>query len=95
MHVRESHIFPNVNFIFPGLSMLQNGPVPKFFDESTLNRLFSNNSSEEFESACVHNLKKGLDCLGLIKVNDDKLCGICCLLHQTHISNKNLYTYCH
>lgn len=60
-----------------------------------LNNLFSNNSSEEFESACVHNLKKGLDCLGLIKVNDDKLCGICCLLHQTHISNKNLYTYYH
>nr|XP_034330272.1 uncharacterized protein LOC117690353 [Crassostrea gigas] len=51
-----------------GLSMLQNGPVPTIFDESTLNRLFSNNSSEEFESACVHNLKKGLDCLGLIKV---------------------------
>ncbi|XP_061167403.1 uncharacterized protein LOC133176276 [Saccostrea echinata] len=51
-----------------GLSILQNGPVPKFLDENILNRLFLNSNSEDFESACVHNLKKGLDCLGLIKV---------------------------
>lgn len=53
----------------------------KFFDESILNRFFLNNSLEEFELVCVYNLKKGLDCFGLIKVNDDKLCGICCFFY--------------
>lgn len=52
-----------INFV--ALSILQNGKLPRFFDEDLQNNLFSDLPAE---SSCLTNLRAGLDLLGLYKV---------------------------
>lgn len=52
-----------INFV--ALSILQNGKLPRFFDEDLQNNLFSDLPAE---SSCLTNLRAGLDSLGLYKV---------------------------
>jgi hypothetical protein len=45
--------------------MLQNGKIPKFLEEDVLKELVS---ADPPSSACIRNLRKGLDALGMYKV---------------------------
>lgn len=58
------HIY-SVYINFVALSILQNGKLPRFFDEDLQNNLFSDLPAE---SSCLTNLRAGLDSLGLYKV---------------------------
>ena len=50
--------------VISGLSMLQGGPMPTFFKESVLQRLFENNDL----SAAEEQFLKGFDVVGLKRV---------------------------
>lgn len=58
------HIY-SVYINFVALSILQNGKLPRLFDEDLQNNLFSDLPAE---SSCLTNLRAGLDSLGLYKV---------------------------
>uniref|UniRef100_A0A8W8I3L1 HECT domain-containing protein n=1 Tax=Magallana gigas TaxID=29159 RepID=A0A8W8I3L1_MAGGI len=47
------------------LSVLQNGKLPKFMDPAILEDVFRD---EDGSSDCIKNLRKGLNCLGLVKI---------------------------
>ena len=60
-----NNILQNVLFI-TALSTLQNGKIPKFLEEDVLKELVS---ADPPSSACIRNLRKGLDALGMYKVH--------------------------
>lgn len=65
------HPLPHPNFYisnlsvqFLGLSILQNGKIPKFVTEEVLNELFDAQSPQP----STHNLRNGLSKLGIFQV---------------------------
>ena len=52
------------SFVIVGLSVLQNGKLPQFLPEDTINSIFNADST----SQSLINLKKGLEKLGLFQV---------------------------
>ena len=60
----------NLPFLITGLSILQNGKLPRFLEEEILEEIFSTSSKP---NSAIQHLQNGLKCLGIHQVGVDIL----------------------
>lgn len=61
----STNAFINLSFLITGLSILQNGKMPRFFEEDILQEIFSTSSKP---NSAIQHLQNGLKCLGIHQV---------------------------
>ena len=62
--------FINLPFLITGLSILQNGKMPRFLEEDILQEVFFPSS---MPNSAIQHLQNGLKCLGIHQVGVDIL----------------------
>ena len=55
-------------FYIAALSILQNGPIPRFLSEEIIGAVFFDHSDAAVSSSCVEQLQKGFSEFGIVQV---------------------------